>query len=89
MSDNNANGIAAIVLYHPQSPTLACTGYGRITINPAKRLKENPWLSIKEKFKVNDIIDTTIVNIVDFGIFVKVYDEIDGKVHISDLDRDE
>jgi len=54
-----------------------------------KRLKENPWLSIKEKFKVNDIIDTEIVNIVDFGIFVKVYDEIDGMIHISDLDWDE
>ena len=54
-----------------------------------KRLKENPWFSIKEKFKVNDIIDTEIVNIVDFGIFVKVYDEIDGMVHISDLDWDE
>ena len=54
-----------------------------------KRLKENPWLSVEEKFKVNDIIDTEIVNIVDFGIFVKVYDEIDGMVHVSDLDWDE
>ncbi len=54
-----------------------------------KRLKENPWLCIKEKFKVNDIINTKIVNIVDFGIFVKVYDEIDGMIHISDLDWDE
>ena len=54
-----------------------------------KRLKENPWLSIKEKFKVNDIINTKIVNIVDFGIFVKVYDEIDGMIHVSDLDWDE
>ena len=30
-----------------------------------------------------------IVNVVDFGIFVKVHDEIDGKVHISDLNWDE
>ena len=36
-----------------------------------KRLKKNPWLGIKEKFKVDDIIDTEIVNVVDFGIFVK------------------
>ena len=54
-----------------------------------KRLKKNPWLYIKEKFKVNDVINTKIVNIVDFGIFVEVYDEIDGMVHISDLDWDE
>ena len=26
------------------------------------------------------------MNIVDFGIFVKVHDEIDGMIHISDLD---
>jgi small subunit ribosomal protein S1 len=54
-----------------------------------KRLKKNPWLNIKEKFKVDDIINTEIVNIVDFGLFVKVYDEIDGMVHVSDLDWDE
>ena len=54
-----------------------------------KRLKKNPWLYIKEKFKVNDVINTKIVNIVDFGIFVEVYDEIDGMIHISDLDWDE
>ena len=50
-----------------------------------KQLKENPWLSLKEKLKINDSFDTEIVNIVDFGIFVKVHDEIDGMVHVSDL----
>ena len=54
-----------------------------------KRLKENPWHSIEDKFKVGDTIDTEIVNIVDFGIFVKVFDEIDGMVHVSDLEWDE
>ena len=29
------------------------------------------------------------MNIVDFGIFVKVHDEIDGMVHVSDLSWDE
>ena len=28
-----------------------------------KKLKENPWDSVKEKFKVGDVIDTKIVNI--------------------------
>ena len=32
-----------------------------------------------------DAIETEIVNKVDFGIFVKIYEEIDGMVHISDL----
>ena len=54
-----------------------------------KQMKENPWLKLKEKYNVNDTFDTEIVNIVDFGIFVKVIDEIDGMVHISDLSWDE
>jgi len=54
-----------------------------------KQMKENPWIKLNEKFNVNDTFETEIVNIVDFGIFVKVIDEIDGMVHISDLNWDE
>ena len=52
-------------------------------------MKDNPWNKLKENFNVNDTLETEIVNIVDFGIFVKVIDEIDGMVHISDLSWDE
>ena len=54
-----------------------------------RQMKENPWVKLKEKFNVNDEFETEIVNIVDFGIFVKVQDEIDGMVHVSDLSWDE
>ena len=54
-----------------------------------KQMKENPWTKLKEKFNINDTFETEIVNIVDFGIFVKVIDEIDGMIHISDLNWDE
>ena len=54
-----------------------------------KQIKENPWIKLKDKFDINDTFETEIVNIVDFGIFVKVIDEIDGMVHISDLSWDE
>ena len=54
-----------------------------------KQLKENPWENIKKKYKVGDAFETEIVNKVDFGIFVKIFDEIDGMVHISDLSWDE
>tara|TARA_Y200000002_G_scaffold70373_1_gene54976 strand:- start:224 stop:850 length:627 start_codon:yes stop_codon:yes gene_type:complete len=52
-------------------------------------MKENPWIKLKDKFSINDAFETEIVNIVDFGIFVKVIDEIDGMVHISDLSWNE
>ena len=54
-----------------------------------KQTKQNPWTKLNDKFNVNDTFETEIVNIVDFGIFVKVLDEIDGMVHISDLSWDE
>ncbi len=54
-----------------------------------KQVKENPWTKLKERYNINDTFETEIVNIVDFGIFVKVIDEIDGMIHISDLNWDE
>ena len=54
-----------------------------------KQMSENPWLNLNKNFKINDSFETEIVNIVDFGIFVKVHDEIDGMVHVSDLSWEE
>ena len=54
-----------------------------------RQTKENPWNKLKENYSINDSFETEIVNIVDFGIFVKVQDEIDGMVHISDLSWEE
>ena len=54
-----------------------------------KQLKENPWNKLNDNFKINDTFETEIVNIVDFGIFVKIHDEIDGMIHVSDLSWDE
>ena len=54
-----------------------------------KQLKDNPWDTISKKFNVGEDFETEVVNVVDFGIFVKVYEEIDGMVHVSDLDWNE
>ena len=54
-----------------------------------KQLKENPWKLLLDKYKINDNFETEIVNVVDFGVFVKVHEEIDGMVHVSDLSWNE
>ncbi len=54
-----------------------------------KQMRENPWTKLKDNYNINDSFDTEVVNIVDFGIFVKVQDEIDGMVHVSDLSWEE
>jgi small subunit ribosomal protein S1 len=50
-----------------------------------KRLHEDPWKVVAEKFHVGDKITGPITNITDFGIFVQLYDGVDGLVHISDI----
>jgi len=54
-----------------------------------KQLEINPWENISNIYSVGDTIDTEIVNKVDFGFFVKIYEAIDGMVHISDLSWNE
>ncbi len=37
------------------------------------------------KYKASDIVDATVIGIVDFGLFVRFDDDIDGLVHISEI----
>ena len=50
-----------------------------------KRLKKNPWQNIGERYAVGDYVRGPISNIVSFGAFVKIEDELEGLVHISEL----
>ena len=47
----------------------------------AEEIKE-----IISKYKVGDIIECDITGIVDFGIFVKIEEGLEGLIHISELD---
>ncbi len=50
-----------------------------------KQLREDPWKTVAEKFKVGQRIKGKISNITDFGLFVQLIEGVDGLVHISDL----
>ena len=39
-----------------------------------------------EKYKVGDVVDGTVTGVVDFGIFVKIEEGLEGLVHISEID---
>ncbi len=39
-----------------------------------------------EKYQVGDVLDGEVTGIVDFGVFVKVEDGLEGLVHISEMD---
>ena len=50
-----------------------------------KQLEPNPWIVVMERYPVGTVIEGTIKNITDFGIFVGLDEGIDGLIHISDL----
>ncbi len=53
-----------------------------------KQTKEEPWVVFSNKVKVNDIVDGTIVNLMDFGAFVRLKDGVDGLLHVSEISND-
>ncbi|MFN8297993.1 MAG: 30S ribosomal protein S1 [Chitinophagales bacterium] len=50
-----------------------------------KRLTEDPWTKITEKFPVGTRTKGLVKNITPFGVFVELSEGIGGMVHISDL----
>ncbi len=50
--------------------------------SPEQKDKEH----IIGKYKVNDTVEGTVTGIVDFGVFVKLEDGLEGLVHISEID---
>lgn len=53
-----------------------------------KQIQENPWKAFAETHKVGDIIEGEVKNIIEFGVFIALNDEIDGMIHSSDLSWD-
>ncbi len=41
---------------------------------------------IVEKYQIGDVLDGAVTGIVDFGVFVKVEEGLEGLVHISEID---
>jgi small subunit ribosomal protein S1 len=51
-----------------------------------KQCLDNPWKSFVEKYPVGTDLSGEVKNITEFGLFVGLPGEIDGMVHLSDLD---
>jgi small subunit ribosomal protein S1 len=51
-----------------------------------KQCMENPWEDFAGRYPVGTKVSGEIKNITEFGLFVGLEDEIDGMVHMSDLD---
>ena len=53
-----------------------------------KQLQEKPFDKFVSEHKVGDTIEGEVVNLLDFGAFLKVADGIEGLVHVSQISND-
>ncbi|HEY0033398.1 MAG TPA: 30S ribosomal protein S1 [Devosia sp.] len=51
-----------------------------------KQTLQNPWESFAEKFPVGATIEGEVKNKTEFGLFIGLEGDVDGMVHLSDLD---
>ncbi len=50
-----------------------------------KQIRPNPWDVVAEKYPEGTILEGTIKNITEFGLFIGIEDGIDGLIHVSDI----
>jgi small subunit ribosomal protein S1 len=51
-----------------------------------KQTMSNPWDAFREKFAAGTELEGEVKNITEFGLFVGLPGDIDGMVHLSDID---
>ncbi len=51
-----------------------------------KQCADNPWERFAEEHPIGSVLEGEIKNITEFGLFVGLNEEMDGMVHLSDLD---
>ncbi|HEY3288614.1 MAG TPA: S1 RNA-binding domain-containing protein [Anaerolineae bacterium] len=59
-------------------------GEGRVALS-LKRTKPDPWFGIEKRYHVGQSVTGVVTNVVDFGVFVKVEDDLEGLIHVSEL----
>lgn len=60
---------------------------GRISLG-LKEAKGNPWNNISSLYHVNDVVEGTVVRLMDFGAFVQLSSGIEGLVHLSEISEE-
>ena len=50
-----------------------------------KQKSESPWERVGEKYPVNSVVQGQVVNIMNYGAFVKLEEGVEGLVHISEM----
>jgi small subunit ribosomal protein S1 len=54
-----------------------------------KQLQPNPWAEIASKYPLDTVLEAEVVSITDFGVFVKIGEDLEGLIYASEIDKDE
>jgi len=57
---------------------------GKISLG-MKQLQPDPWVNVKERYNVGDLVTGVVTRILTFGAFVKIEANLEGLIHISEL----
>ncbi len=57
---------------------------GKISLS-IRRLQQDPWAKVAERYNVGDIVEGTVLKLNPFGAFVELDKDIHGLAHISEL----
>lgn len=57
---------------------------GRVGLS-LKRLQPDPWDSVQERYSVDQVVEGTVTNVVNFGAFVRLEEGLEGLIHASEL----
>ncbi len=50
-----------------------------------KQVSEDPWLGVRERYRVGDRVNGKVVSLTDYGAFIELEDGIEGLIHISEM----
>lgn len=50
-----------------------------------KQLEQDPWSNIEDKYRIGSQHDVKVTKMADFGVFVELESDIEGLIHISEL----
>lgn len=50
-----------------------------------KKLIQDPWAGVAEKYKIGEMVEGTVLKVNPFGLFVELDAEIHGLAHVSEL----
>lgn len=60
-------------------------GNQRVSLS-IKEFLHDEWDSFVDEYRVGDMLEGKIVNVTDFGLFIDIYNGLEGLAHVSEID---